>query len=209
MNYNVIIVDDHEMFLDGISSILSNQKNINIVFKARDGEMVLNYLNKNKDTTIDLIILDIDMPKINGILLNKKIKQRINNSTKTLVISMHNDYQRVDDLINNKVDGYLLKSSDKEELLKAVSSVLKGERYFSQAVYNIYFDKSNKIDLSERELDIITLIAQEHTSQEIADKLYLSKHTVESYRKKIMIKLNVKNVAGITKYAIKEKLIYI
>jgi len=152
------------------------------------------------------------MPEMDGIALNKAIKER-NSTIKTLVVSMHTNSDMIDNLIENNVDGYVPKNAEKEELLKAIQTILRGEKYFSKEIKDIYLEnkfskkKNDELKLTQREIDVITLIAQEHTTQEIADRLFLSKHTIESYRKNLIAKLNVRNLAGLTKHAIKMKYI--
>ncbi|WP_109299928.1 response regulator transcription factor [Aquimarina sp. AU474] len=212
MKFNLIIVDDHKMFLDGLLSILHSEKDYNILFTAKDGKHIVKYLDINPDEKIDLIITDISMPEIDGITLNKVIKKQ-NRNIKTLVLSMHKDADMIDKLIEYEVDGYVPKNAEKEELLKAIKTILKGEKYFSKEIKDIYLEnklskkKEQEIKLTQREIDVISLIAQEFTTQEIADKLFLSKHTIESYRKNLIAKLNVRNLAGLTKYALKMKYI--
>jgi DNA-binding NarL/FixJ family response regulator len=212
MKYNLIIADDHKMFLDGLLSILNSEKEYNILLTAKDGKYIAKYLEINPNERIDLIITDISMPGLDGISLNKIIKER-NNNIKTLVVSMHNDVDMIDNLIEHDVDGYVPKNAEKGEFLKAIKTILKGEKYFSKEIKDIYLDnkfakkKNEDIKLTQREIDVITLIAQEHTTQEIADQLFLSKHTIESYRKNLIAKLNVRNLAGLTKYALKMKYI--
>lgn len=210
MKYNLIIVDDHKMFLDGITSILSTEKKYNIELTTTNGNEVLKYIDINSDKKIDLIITDISMPEIDGITLNKIIKQKHEN-IKTLVVSMHNNADMIDKLINSDVDGYVPKNTEKKEFILAIKTILKGEKYFSDEIKKIYLDnkfykkKEEEIKLTQREIDVVTLIAQEFTTQEIAEKLFLSKHTIESYRKNLIAKLGVRNLAGLTKYAIKMK----
>ena len=209
MKYNLIIVDDHKMFLDGLQSIFESIKEYNVLLTGKNGEEILKYIENNKDETIDLIITDITMPKMNGIILNKEIKKR-RNTIKTLVVSMHTDAKMIETLVNDDVDGYVPKNAEKEELAKAIEIILKGEKYFSREIKEIYIEsklskrKEEEIKLTQREIQVITLIAKEFTTQEIADKLFLSKHTIESYRKNLMIKLNVRNIAGLTKYALRK-----
>ena len=123
---------------------------------------------------------------------------------------MHNTADIIDDLIENNVDGYLQKNAKKEEFLKAIETILGGEKYFSKEIKDIYLknkfekNKDKEVKLTKREVDVISLIAEEFTTQEIADQLFLSKHTIESYRKNLITKLNVRNLAGLTKYAIKK-----
>lgn len=212
MKYNLIIADDHKMFLDGLLSILNSEKEYNILLTAKDGKHIAKYLEINPDERVDLIITDISMPELDGISLNKIVKERKTN-TKTLVVSMHNDADMIDSLIEHDVDGYVPKNAEKEEFLKAIKTILKGEKYFSKEIKDIYLEnkfskkKQEEIKLTQREIDVITLIAQEFTTQEIADQLFLSKHTIESYRKNLIAKLNVRNLAGLTKYALKMKYI--
>lgn len=209
--YNLIIVDDHSMFLEGLHSLLESEIGYNIVFSAKDGRDVIKYLEINTEDTIDLIISDISMPEVNGIELTKTIKEK-HSSVKILIISMHHDADMIDELINYNINGYLSKNANKNELLKAIETILKGDRYFSKVIKDVYFQKKQlkqeeRIKLTKREIDVITLIAEEYTTQEIADELYLSKHTIESYRKTLMSKLNVRNLAGLTKYALKKNYI--
>ncbi len=212
MKYNLIIVDDHKMFLDGLLSILNSENDYNVLLSSKDGSHIAKYLEINPNEKIDLIITDISMPQLDGISLNKIIKEK-NQHIKTLVVSMHSDVEMIDDLIENDVDGYVPKNAEKEELLKAIQTILQGEKYFSKEIKDIYLQnklsnkKKESVKLTQREVEVITLIAQEFTTQEIADQLFLSKHTVESYRKNLMSKLNVRNVAGLTKYALKMKYI--
>ncbi|AUP78611.1 response regulator transcription factor [Flavivirga eckloniae] len=208
MKYNLIIVDDHKMFLDGMLSILNLESEYNILLTATKGEQIVKYLEINPDERVDLIITDISMPELDGIALNKIVKEKKKN-IRTLIVSMHNNAEMIDNLIEHDADGYVPKNAEKNEFLVAIKTILKGEKYFSKEIKDIYIEnkfskkKQEEIKLTQREIDVITLIAQEYTTQEIADKLFLSKHTIESYRKNLIAKLNVRNLAGLTKYALK------
>lgn len=208
MTYNIIIADDHKMFLDGVLSILSTKEEYNILLTANSGKNVIKYVSINPTKKIDLIITDISMPEVDGITLNNLVKQT-NPNIKVLVVSMHIDTAMIDTLIKNDVDGYVPKNAEKEELLTAIETILKGEKYFSNIIKEAYMksvftkEKETLQTLTQREKDVLKLIALEHTTQEIADQLFLSKHTIESYRKNLISKLNVRNLAGLTKYAIK------
>ncbi|RZS93073.1 response regulator transcription factor [Aquimarina brevivitae] len=210
--YNVIIADDHKMFLDGLTSILASEGDLNILLTAKDGNQVIKFLEVNPKETIDLVITDISMPDLNGIELNSLVKKH-NSRIKTLVVSMHNDPIMTEELITNNVDGYVPKNAEKLELIKAIRTLLKGDKYFSTQIKEAYLQnkftqqKEQEVKLTKREIEVITLIAEEYTTQEIADQLFLSKHTVESYRKNLMAKLNVRNLAGLTKYALRKKYI--
>lgn len=210
MKYNLIIVDDHKMFLDGILSILKFENDYNIVLTTTSGNDVVKYIDVNTNEKIDLVITDISMPELDGITLNKILKTK-EGGIKTLVVSMHNNVEMIDNLIAHDVDGYVPKNAEKREFLKAIKTILDGEKYFSKEIQDSYLknkfskNKQEEIKLTDREVDVITLIANEFTSQEIADKLCLSKHTIESYRKNIIAKLGVRNLAGLTRYALKMK----
>lgn len=197
------------MFLDGLLSILSVKNDYEIVLTSNNGKNAAKYLDiNNKTEPIDLVITDVNMPELNGIELNAHIKKNHQN-VKTLVVSMLHDSTTIQTLTKDNVDGYVPKNAEKDELLIAIETILKGEKYFSHSIKEIYLkgmfsNEQSLIDsLSKREKEVLKLIAEEHTTQEIADKLFLSKHTIESYRKNLISKLEVRNLAGLTKYAIK------
>ncbi len=208
-NYKLIIADDHKMFLDGLLSILASKKEYEIILTANSGKNVAKYLDINNDNeSIDLVITDVNMPELNGIELNRHIKNK-HPKVKTLVVSMLHDAQTVQTLTQDNVDGYVPKNAEKAELIHAITTILDGEKYFSQSIKDVYLkgmfsnEKSLHESLSKREKEVLKLIAQEYTTQEIADKLFLSKHTIESYRKNLISKLEVRNLAGLTKHALK------
>ncbi|MFK5856007.1 MAG: response regulator transcription factor [Bacteroidota bacterium] len=210
MKYNLIIADDHKMFLDGLLSIFKSEEAYHILLTAKNGAQVVKYIDINSNEQIDLVITDITMPEMDGIVLTKILKEKKSN-LKILAVSMHTNPDMIDTLIESDVDGYVPKNAKKEELLKAIGTILKGDKYFSREITDIYMEnkfskkKEENIKLTQREIDVITLIAKEFTTQEIADRLFLSKHTIESYRKNLIAKLGVRNLAGLTKYAIKMK----
>lgn len=210
--YSIIIADDHTMFLDGLRSILSEEKNITIILAATKGTQVLKYLQVNPVPTIDLVITDINMPEMDGIELNKAIKEQFP-KVKTLVVSMLEEPVKIQNLIDTDANGYLSKNAEKSELLKAIKTILKGENYFSSRIKNILMEamfasKSKpQISLTKREREVLKLIAKEFTTKEIASQLFLSTHTIESYRKNLISKLSVRNIAGLTRYAIEQGII--
>ena len=204
----LIIVDDHKMFLDGLLSIIANESDFEIVMTANSGENVIKFVDNTKGENIDLIITDISMPDVTGIELNKHIKSNYPN-IKTLVVSMLHDSKTIHTLTEDNVDGYVPKNAEKTELLLAIKTILKGEKYFSESIKQAYmnsmFNKEKDVitALTNREKEVLKLIAEEFTTQEIADQLFLSKHTIEGYRKNLISNLEVRNLAGLTKYAIK------
>lgn len=210
--FSIIIADDHSMFLDGLTSILAGEESINIILTAKSGVQVLKYLRINREEKIDLVITDINMPEMDGVALNDAIKDEFP-QIKTLVVSMLEDPKTIKLLTEANVNGYISKNAEKTELLKAINTILKGDNYFSPRIKQVLMDamfsaKSEPdISLSKRETEVLKLIAQEYTTQEIADQLFLSKHTIESYRKNLISKLGVRNLAGLTRYAVEKGLL--
>lgn len=205
--YSIIIADDHPMFTDGLKSILAQEEDIEISFTTTDGDRVMAWLREGHDTTTDLVITDINMPGMDGVTLNAHIKEAFP-QVKTLVVSMLEDAAKIKTLTEQNVNGYISKNAEKHELLRAIRTILQGQNYFSeriqQTLMKALFEAKTTptITLTQREKDVIRLIAKEYTTQEIADTLFLSKHTVESYRKGLISKLQVRNLAGLTRYAI-------
>ncbi len=210
--YNIIIADDHKMFVDGLRSILEQEEDLHILHTTSNGEEVLKYLKINQNEPVDLLITDLNMPGIDGNVLNQSIKKDFP-TIKTLVISMLEDGAKIKSLTEDGVNGYLSKNAEQNELLKAIRSILSGENYFSGHIQSILIKtltnsrKTPEVRLTQREKEVLQLIAKEHTTQEIADLLFLSKHTIESYRKNLINKLEVRNLAGLTRYAIEHDMI--
>ncbi|WP_405207062.1 response regulator [Aquimarina sp. LLG6339-5] len=206
--YKLVVADDHKMFLDGLLSIISHESDYEIVYTASNGLDLKKYLDINTTDQIDLAILDINMPKMDGVALNYYIKEN-HPTIKTLIVSMSSEPQKIYELTQAAVNGYIPKNAKKEELLKAIETILKGANYFSNSIKEAYtksiFEQKqhNEINLSKREKQILQLIAKEYTTQEIADQLFLSKYTIEGYRTSLISKLNVKNVVGLAKHAIR------
>lgn len=207
----IIIADDHTMFLQGVDSMLKNEDSIEIVGKATNGQEVLAIL-ENKEANI--VVADISMPKMDGIDLTKELKQKYP-EIKILVLSTHSNPQMIAKLIRIGADGYLLKNAEKEELVNAIQSIYNGDSYFSKEVKEIHSNHRLKLknnissvtELSRREVEILKLIAQELTAQEIADKIFISMNTVNTHRRNLLSKLNVKNTAGLVKYAVENGLL--
>lgn len=202
----IIVADDHQMFIDGISSILSGVEEIQIVAQAINGTEVLDVLQKYET---DVILLDINMPKMNGLDTLRKLRKDFP-EVQVLMLTMYNTREYISQVIGAGAKGYILKNTGKEELLLAINTVYKGETYFSkeitdtvmQSIRNQKTISDEQAQLSKREIEIIKLIAQENTTKEIAQKLFISVNTVETHRKNILSKLNVKNSAGVIKYAL-------
>lgn len=207
---SIVLVDDHQMFLDGIKTMLSKEKNIVVVAEANNGRQAL---EKLIELTVDLVITDINMPEMSGTELTKKIKE-LYPQIKVLVLTMYNDREIIHEIVMTEAEGYILKNSDKRELINAINRIADNGTYYSNEVIAImtenYVAKEKVRDrtheLSSREKEIIALICQELTSAEIAERLFLSPLTVETHRKNILRKTNSKTLVGLIKYAIDNKL---
>ena len=208
-----MVVDDHQLFIDGISLMIENTTDLQLKYVASNGKEALNIIASDPD--IDVLITDISMPELSGIALCKKLQPEYPH-IKILMLSMHNDPSNIKEALNAGALGYILKHTGQTELMAAIREVSTGASFFSEEVKNTIMhsmSKARKRDsgitpkLSKRELEIIQLIAEEHTTNEIAEKLFISLHTVESHRKNILRKTNSRNLAGLIKYALKEGII--
>jgi DNA-binding NarL/FixJ family response regulator len=206
----ILIADDHQLFLDGIVSLLQTEKTFNIADTANDGYRVLELFGKNK---YDVCILDINMPLLNGIDTAKKIVEK-KFATKIIILTTHDDKEFISEMLHAGVSGYVLKNTTKTELIKAIKDVAAGEKYFSNEVHKsvmenylhaIKKEKTGSNDeivlLTPREIEIVKLLAKENTNENIANALHISYRTVETHRKNIMQKTGTKNLAGLIKYA--------
>jgi two-component system, NarL family, response regulator DegU len=211
----IALVDDHTLFRKGLSSILSQSDDIEIVFEATNG---MEFLNHEQYGNIDLVLLDIQMPVLDGIGTTKRIREK-DNDLKIIILSMHDEDQFILHLMELGAHGYLLKDTDTDEVLSAIRKVYDSGVYFSEFVSRLMFRKMSKApttkskifnfktDLSQRELEILNHICEGMTTSEIADKVCISPRTVEGHRLRIMEKLGVKNTAKLVAYAIKNGLV--
>jgi len=205
MNNEVIIIDDHKIFGEGFCSLLEKNKfRVKRVFQSP--KKALYYLDKN---LVDIVFCDINMPEINGIELIKKIK-KTNLSCKVIMISMYTQKNIIKKALNNNADGYLTKNCSIEDIKNVISnSFLPQKNKIPQTVdKNINNDEfSMKFSLTNREKEIINEILREKSNSEIGEILQISKRTVETHRKNIMLKLDVKNSIGIAVKALRYELI--
>jgi DNA-binding NarL/FixJ family response regulator len=204
----IVIIDDHPMVIAGISMFLSKSDNFQVIASFTNALDVLEYAKTNQ---IDLILLDVFMPEINGIHLCKKIKQ---NYPKIAILGMSSQSERslVMQFIQNGANGYLLKNATLEEFYDCIEKAIIGEIVFSNEV-KILISKPEISDfkktptLTRREKEILVLISKGKNTQEIADTLFLSFLTVQTHRRNILSKLEVKNVAELINLATKNRLI--
>jgi len=207
---NILLADDHKIVRDGIISLLSDEKEFKIVAEAENGLQVLKILKQEK---IDIIIMDISMPEMNGIECTKKIKE-IYPEIHILILSMYNEEQYINEAFQSGASGYILKNSGKKELINALKNVFSGKPYYSPEVTQTYIqshvkpiNKESDItnilnELTSREIEILELIVNEFSNQEIAEKLFISIRTVDAHRRNLINKIGVKNTAGLVKFVI-------
>jgi DNA-binding NarL/FixJ family response regulator len=208
-NIRLLVADDHAIVREGIVALLHKEPGFTIAGIASTGYEVLERLGQ---LDVDICLLDINMPGLDGIETAKLIAER-KPSVKIIMLTTYNDREIISELIHVGVAGYLLKNSDREELVEAINKVMKGRHYFSDDVENIILqgliDKKNTeaILLTERELEVVKLLAKEYTNDKIAGELHISYRTVETHRKNIMQKTKAHNLAGLIKFAYSKGLI--
>jgi DNA-binding NarL/FixJ family response regulator len=203
---DVLIADDHQLITDGLSNILQAEKNIGKIYTASNGREATSLALLHN---IDCIIIDINMPVLNGLEATKLIKKE-KPHIKIIVVSMLCDAAIVNKLLKAGADAFINKDTGKAELLIAIEKVMQGEKYISPGISHTLFTRLNSRhmaaddtvkQLTPREIEIIRHIADGLTNQEIAAKLFLSPVTVDTHRKNMLAKLQLKNTASLVKYA--------
>jgi two-component system, NarL family, nitrate/nitrite response regulator NarL len=201
----LIIVDDHQMLIDGLKSLLHGEKDFEVIGEATNAEAALDLV---KALAPDILITDINMPGTNGIALSKKIKAT-QPETLILALSMYGEKEIIHEMLEAGVNGYILKNTGKQELLFALRKLVEGGMYFSEEVTLEIIkgvgQRQRKeeiaVTLTEREQDIVALIAKELTNAAIAKELFISERTVETHRKNIFRKTATKSVIGLLNWA--------
>ena len=209
--HKIVLVDDHQMLIDGLSAILSNYKEIEILKTYTNGFFLLDEIETLQP---EIVLTDISMPEIDGYELTKKIK-KINPNIHVIALSMSGSIADINKMLDVGISGYVLKNVGNQELLEAIRKVAHGKMHFSDDVTEEMVKNKNtkpgKNDdepkFTDRELEILKLIVQELNNAEIADKLFISERTVETHRKNMIRKFNTKTIVGLIKYAIDKKLI--
>lgn len=206
----IIIADDHKMVVDGLRSILETDNFSQIISTAANGQELLRLLSL---VETDVVLMDIDMPVMNGLVAMPEIK-RLHPNVKVIVLTMHEEGALVKKMMDMGAKGFLFKNSDKSELFAAVETVANGGNYISSNLthhpakdYRLNReDNSSPFSgtvLTEREMEILRLIASGLSNKEIGDKLFISHRTVDTHRTNLMKKLEVNNIAGLIRYAIR------
>jgi DNA-binding NarL/FixJ family response regulator len=206
----ILIADDHAIIRKGLNLMLEHQQHfIPLVTEVTNGQEVIDII---KTTSFDVILLDMSMPILDGLAVLKKMLI-LEIKIPVLVLTMHSDESIIKQALNAGATGYLLKNSGIEELVKAILTVIKNEKYYSNEIAQILFSEKQKADdkkekaffhdnLSKREVQILMLLVKEYSSQKIADELFISKRTIEGHRKNIMSKLGIKTTVGLVVYAL-------
>lgn len=204
----IIVADDHALFRKGLRSALLGIQTIAEVHEAGDGAEVLKLLEQHE---VDVIFMDLTMPHMDGASATQAIRKS-HPKVKIIVLSMHDDEASITEMYLLGIDGYLLKNVDTFQLESAIRALKEGRSYFSTEVASLLLPKlhdgslqagsTRREDLlSEREIEVLKLVCMQHTSEEIAQKLHLSRRTVETHRSNILKKTNSRNVTGLVNYA--------
>lgn len=210
---NLIVADDHKIFREGVAELLGKEEGLKIVADVDNGDDLMDILKSRK---VDLILMDIDMGETNGIELTAQIKGQYAD-IKVLALSMHGEKNYIMKMLEAGATGFILKNAGKDEMLSAIRTVAKGDTYFSNQVSAQILQhltnpggskkKPEGIPLTDREIEVLRLIADEYSNPEIAEKLFISIRTVDTHRRNLLDKLGVKNTAGLVKYAITKGLL--
>ncbi len=200
----ILLVDDHDILMDGIESILNEAPHLQVIGKAASVPLAKSLIGKHHP---DLVLTDISMGELSGLELTRLIRDEFP-LIRVMVLTMHDNLQIITSLLEAGALGYLLKNVKQEELFLAIRQVMEGKQYIQQSIAGHYFhsirrkqEAEIRSPLSPREIEIIRLIAQELTTAEISRQLFLSERTIETHRKNIGRKTGVKSVVGLVNYA--------
>ncbi|MEM6806511.1 MAG: response regulator transcription factor [Bacteroidota bacterium] len=212
---NILIVDDHQVLVDGIKALLSSEPDLRLSHVALDARSALEVLKEEDD--LQLILLDVNLPDIDGVALCKEICEKYPDIP-IIALTMHHEPGIISNMIRAGAKGYLLKNTGKEELISAIRHVAMGNSYYSKDVTQQLLasmgpqssKQSSSKDtpkITRREKEVLKLIIEEFTTEEIAEKLFISASTVISHRKSLLRKLQAKNSAGLVKAAYERGLV--
>lgn len=215
----VHVADDHKILIEGIIAVINTDKDIEIRGYSLTGQEVIDWFD-DKNNKADVLILDITMPILDGFEVLKYFKKK-KIDQKVIVLSSYDDLRIVQEVLNLGCKGYISKNNAGEHIVNAIKAVAKGQQYFSNDIQSMLLQSlSGEIvpqgempdnfllsTLTERELDVLKLITKEYSTLEMADFLNLSVNTVETYRKSLLKKLNVKNAVGLAMYAVKNNIV--
>lgn len=199
----IIIADDHDMIIQGIRTLLNNNSDFEIIHSVNNGLELIEIL---KVFLPDIILLDVDMPKMTGIEAAKIIKKEYP-EIKIIILTVHDEAGMIHKFREIGVDGYLLKNISQHELITALKVVHSGKKTYSSEVTEVLISENTKkqkntLSLTEREIEILKLIAEGFSNTEIGEKLFISHRTVDTHRTNLMKKIEVNNIAGLIKFAL-------
>lgn len=208
---NILIVDDHKLFREGLKLLLLNLPEVDSVTEAPDGESFLQMIRVEKP---GLVLMDIEMPGLNGIEATHRAMD-LYPDLKIIALSMFGDEEYLQKMVDAGVAGFLLKNSDFSEVKKAILNVSLGNNYFTdELLYKLVSRFRSKpaqiepaVSLSDREMEVLLLICKGLSNQEIADRIFISKRTVDHHRASLITKTNTRNTASLVMYAIRHKMI--
>jgi DNA-binding NarL/FixJ family response regulator len=210
----VLIADDHKIIRVGLRGLIELSKDIEVVAEAENGTEVIELVKK---VTVDVVLMDIDMGHTSGIETTQQLKKE-HPKINVLGLTMHEEQEYIVEMLEAGASGYLLKNTGMDELLTAIRTAAKGDSYFSHQVSTTLlqaitqkktfptFKSNHNGPLTEREIEVLQLIAREFSNGEIAEKLFISIRTVDTHRRNLLEKLQVKNTAGLVKYAMEKGL---
>ena len=200
----ILLADDHQIVIDGLKLILESKEQYQVVGEVANGQEVLDFLVHNN---VDLVVLDINMPIMDGITCAKKIKERYSD-VKVIVLTMYAQKSFIEEIIKIGIDGCLLKNNTGKELADAIERVHSGRSYYDQIqAFNSEQEEVRQHKLTEREIEIIKLLADGLSSSQIGDRLFISGHTVKTHRKNILKKLDLHNSSELIQYALNNGII--
>ncbi len=212
----IYLADDHQVLIDGMLSMLKTNPKFEVAGYSLNGENLVEDVQKNN---VDVLVMDINMPKKDGIEVLREFAIK-GFSCKVIILSSYDDVKIIKEVLKLGANGYLSKQSAGENIIEAINAVANGEEYFSQSIRDRIFESFSKIpqqsyineamplsSITERELEILKLITMEYSGTQIGEELNISTNTVETHRKNLIKKLNVKTTIGLVKYALKHNLI--
>lgn len=210
---NLAIADDHKIFRNGLKATLEDCADLNLIIEASNGKELIGQLATR---TPDVILMDIKMPEMDGMQTTAHIHQNFKD-IKVLALSMHNEDKYIVDMMKAGASGYLLKNAEPEEIIEAITTVHNKGFYFNEHLSVTLIKQlvgpghdnapQQNIELNDREIEVLKLVCQEYSNQEIADKIFLSVRTVEGYRARLFEKTGSKNLVGLVIFAIKNGII--
>ena len=213
MGIRILLADDHKITRQGLRSMLEKQDDIEVVAEAEDGHHAIELV---RELAPDIVIMDVSMPGLNGVEATRQIVRNFEGVVKVIALSMHSDTSYVAEMLRHGAYGYLLKDCAFTELADAIRVVFTGKKYLSPDISGIvvddYLHRLSRGDgaggkvLSNREREVLQMVAEGISTKEIAKKLHISIKTVETHRRQIMKKLNIFSVAELTKYAVRKGL---